>query len=489
MPLHASAEIVTPAGTLGVGGGGGGGSQPMGSYFKREWTIHPPCASSGPIVSDSGLVAGDLSVTTGMVFIPWNQLDTVLSQPLFNFQGMVPAQAPANIITALHAISGFSSKTCMMNAGTPRWYFGNAGQYYNGNMDIRVGISSVNVVPVFYVGQGQISATTVDNHMLVQCGSQNMHLSSTPTAADGLPTTLTGGNGVYHRQIVNVRNEYKEYRFLAGANSYFLGVWVDTLAVITRPANKPIVFPHGVDSWQDGQTWLTDGYNWNGEYQCLPQCTVASFHTGMCHGTDGQGGTGELNPNGTTGGDSPTYDGNRSSMAGSDSRCNWRAKYFGPQYPTYADIGGWNDGSRLSTPYQANYATTVAARMTKTIAAHAALSNDCRFVNVGIQPVDISGTSDAKWLAALGQAEMPGLFPGVCLGHVPLMAMWGDTTTTGPRSIYCAASDGLLIHLRLIGSYMVCGYIWDKAAAFMIDDAFVAKTMAANVPIVSPPTS
>jgi hypothetical protein len=487
--LHLASNPVSPQGPL---GSSAGATIALNSQWRREKDIYPIVnATTGPLTADSGVVSGDLSTTTGLRFIPWTAVDQVTGQPVFNYQGMVPTNAPANIITA-------AGRTPMLNAFTPRWFNGSTGQYYNGVQSIRVGIASARVVFVWYTAQAQISATNVDMHVMVEHGGSNKHLSSSSSVADGLPTVGGGGSGTYRRDLTYVDSRYREHRLILGPNSYFLGVWIDTMSVIRRPKNRPQMFVHGVDSWQDPQTVVGNGTGFTGrDYQCLPQAIVSSFHTGMCHGIDGQGGTGEYNANGTSGGDVATYSGNRSSAAWSDSRVNWRANWYSSQYPIFADIGGWNDGTSMTSPYQSTYLARVSARVQKTITACQNKGYDCRFVNVGIQGVQITGSVAAgaasdptymKYLASLGQLQLPSSFPGVVLGAVSLMDMWWwDTTSSGPRSIYCNSTDG--IHLLAIGDDAVANWYWERIGEFNIDTAFVAKTVAADVPIVSVPTS
>lgn len=487
MAITSPVEITTPSGTLGTGGGGGTKALQEDWYSELErWPGVD--AANGPITGDTGVVSGDLPVgsQTGMRFIPWDAVDNVTGQPLFNFQGMVPAVAPANIQSA-------AGRTCLLNAFTPRWFNGTTGQYYNGNQSIRAGIASAKVVPVWYCAQGQLSATKLDMHVLASHRGKAMHFSSGATAAgvpvvDGLPNGVTGGSGTYRREITYADHRYREHRFLLGGNGYFLGVWIETMSVIRRPKNKPQLFVSGVDSWQDPQTWFSSpGYTYpGGDYQCLPQCVVASFKNGMAWGTDAQGGTGEYNANGTTGGGADTYAGNRSSAAWSDSRTNWRADWWSGQYPIFVDIGGWNDGSSMTTPYQATYKARVAARVQKTIDKCAAYGRVTRFINVGIQPVNISGPTDAKWLAALGQAEVPGLFPGVVIGHVPMMPMWPDTSTAG-RDFYMYQGDH--IHLIAAGDDAVSGFYTDPIGEMLIDQAYLNLCANADLPIQSVPIS
>lgn len=480
--VRAGSEITTPSGTLGAGGGVAVKS--LESDWYSELERYPVVdAANGPMTGDGGIVSGDLPVgsQTGMRFIPWDAVDNVTGQPIFNYQGMIPNVAPSNIQTA-------AGRTCLLNAFTPRWFNGSTGQYYNGVQSIRVGIASTKVVPVWYCGQGQISATTVDMHVLVEHGGKNKHLSSASNIVDGYPRQASGGSGTYRRELTYAEHRYREHRFILGPNGYFLGCWIDTLSVIRRPKNKPQLFVTGVDSWQDPQTVVGNGAGWlDRDYQCLPQCVVASFKNGMAWGTDGQGGTGEYNANGTSGGDVDTYNGHRSSAAWSDSRVNWRADYWSKQFPIFVDVGGWNDGSSMTTPYQTTYRTRVAARVQKTIDRCGAYGRATRFVNVGIQPVDITGPTDKKWLGALGQAELPGLFPGVVIGHVPLMPMWPDTSTSGPRDLYCNNADN--IHLVAVGDDAVAGFYVDGMGGFKIDQAFLNNAAAADVPLESVPTS
>lgn len=482
--IRSASGIQTPAGTLATSAGGG--STVLSSMWRTELQKHPPVdATNGPITADTGILSGDVSATTGLRFIPWDATDVQTGQPIFNYQGMVPSHAPAGI-------QSNAGRDCLLNANTPRWFNGATGQYRNGNQSIRVGIASYRVIPVWYTGQGQISASKIDNHIMVSDLGVNKHLSSAPTANDGLPNVITAGSGTYRREITNKRHEYKEYRFLLGPNCYFLGCWVDTISTLQRPKNRPQLFVHGVDSWQDPQTVIGTTLAWEtGDYQCLPQPVVASFFSGMCHGVDAQGGTGEFDPNGTSGGDLDTYVGNRSSAAWSDSRVNWRRDWWSIYYPIWMDIGGWNDGTECPSPYQASYKARVAARIDKTISRIAAVGRDTRFVNVGIQSVEITSTSDAKYLMAQGQAEIPAMYPGVVLGHVPLMQSWwydnSGTGATSPRNLYTNDSDR--IHLTAVGDNVITSYYMEKVGQMSVDQAFLINTAKANVPIVSVPTS
>jgi len=480
--VRTGSEIITPSGPL---SSGGAGVKTLAEDWTPELARYPVVdAVNGPLTGDGGIVAGDLPVgsQTGMRFIPWDAVDSVTGQPIFNYQGMIPATAPSNIQTA-------AGRTCLLNAASPRWYNGTAGQYYNGHQSIRVGIGSAKVVPVWYCGQGQLSATKLDMQIAVEHQGQNKLLSSSSTVVDGLPRNLSGGSGTYRRELTYADHRYREHRFMLGANGYFLGCWIETLSVIQRPKNRPQLYITGVDSWQDAQTWFSSpGYTWpGGDWQCLPPAVIMSLRTGMAFGIDGQGGTGEYNANATSGGELDTYNGHRSSAAWSDSRVNWRADYYSKQGAIFLDIGGWNDGSSMVSPYQATYKARCAARIQKTIDRCGAYGRECRFVNVGIQPVDISGPTAAKWLAALGQAELPGAFPGVVIGHVPLMAMWTDTSTSGPRSLYCNSSDN--IHLVGVGDDVVSGYILDTMGKFEIDAEFLAITANANINFETVPTS
>lgn len=492
MSLHFASHITSPDGAIGAGGGGTS-VQTLEQDWVPELDRFPIVdAVNGPLLADSLIQTGDLPTsstapalnTAGMRFIPWNGVDQ-FGQPWFNYQGMVPSASPSNITTS-------AGRACLLNAFTPRWFNGNSEQYYNGVQSIRIGIAATHVVPVWYTSQGQINGTNVDMHVMVEHGGKNKHLSSANNVVDGLPTVGGGGANTYRRELTYVDHRYREHRFILGPNSYFLGVWVDVISNIQRPKNRQQLFVTGVDSWNDPQTVIGNGSGWTGrDYQCLPQCIVASFRTGMCWGTDAQGGTGELNANGTSGGTVSTYTGNRSSMAGSDSRVNWRANWWSGQYPIFTDVGGWNDGTAiggLGTPYRDNYRAVIAARITKTQAACIAAGHDARFVQVGIQPVDITSTNDVKYLAALGQTDIPALFPGVVLGHVPLMPMWWQDTaydSSGPRFLYCNTTDN--IHLLAVGDDAVTGYYCDGIGKFQIDTAYLAKTANAGVPVVSVP--
>lgn len=463
--------------------------------WKPEFGVYPVAGSSmGDLVADSGIVSGDLPGsstapalnTTGMVFVPYTQLDQVTGDPIFNFQGMLPTAAPAGILTA-------AGRSCLLNASSPRWNLGATGQYLAGAQSIRVGINSSKVVPVWYCGQGQLAGTVLDQHVMVEHNGENKHLSSNGTAADGLPRTATGGSGTYRRELTYVDPQYREHRFLGGANHYFIGVWIDVTGSIRRPKNRPQCWVNNVDSWNDAQTWSqSQGYTWpTADYQCLPMCAVQSFISGMAWGSDSQGGTGEINANGTSGGDASNYTGNRSSAAWSDSRCLWRANWWSQQWPIYCDIGGWNDGSGISglgTPYRDNYRTRVAARIQKTIDACVALGRDARFANVGIQPVDISGTSDLKYLAALGQSDIPALFPNNVIGHVALMDMWWrDTSTSGARSVVTWTSDH--IHLNALGDRHVGNWFMEHLGEMVVDSAYTNNAQSAVVPLLAIPTS
>jgi hypothetical protein len=482
MAVRAGSEITTPSGPLGASTGA---VQSLAKDWAPEMGRYPIVdAANGPLTGDGGIESGDLPVgeQTGKRFIPFDAVDTVTGQPIFNYQGMVPALAPANIQTA-------AGRACLLNANTPRWYNGNAGQYYNGHQSIRVGIASQTVTPVWYCGQGQLSATKLDMQVMVEHQGENKLLNSSNSVVDGLPRNVSGGSGTYRRELAYVDHRYREHRFLLGPNCYFLGVWIDTLSVIQRPKNRPQNFILGIDSWNDPQSWFSSpGYAWpGGDWQCLPPCVVLSLRTGQSCGTDAQGGTGFYNANGTTGGGDEDYNGNRSSAMWSDSRVNWRADYYSKQGAIFVDMGGWNDGGSMTAPYQSTYRTRVAATVQKTIDAVEAYGRQTRFVSVGIQPVDITGPTAPKWLAALGQAEVPALFPGVVIGHVPLMAMWGDTTSTGPRDLYCNESDG--IHLVGVGDDAVIGFIADTMGKFEIDTEFLAMTAAADIPFETVPTS
>jgi len=382
----------------------------------------------------------------------------------------------------------------MMNANTPRWFNGSAGQYYNGNQVIRVGVAAQRVVFVFYVGQGQITATTVDNHVLVEHQGAMRHLNSDPSGTpsqDGLPKVISGGSGVYRRDHTFKEHRYREFQLEMGPNCYFIGMWCDTIGEVRRPKNKPQLFVSGVDSWQDPITVVgpdTGGFT-GSDYQCWPQHVVFAHRTGMATGTDGQGGTGEINLNGTSGGDLDTYAGNRSSAAWSDSRVNWRRDYWSTQYPIFLDIGGWNDGTGLTslgTPYRDNYRARIAARIQKTIDRITAAGRDVRFVEVGIQPADVA-VNDVKWMGALGQTDVPALFPGYVLGQVPILGMWPDNSTSGPRSIYTNNIDH--IHLLAIGDQAVVGWYAEKIGNLPIDLAFLNKTRAALTTLYTPPSS
>lgn len=460
----------------------GSGTVVLGANWKPELEIYPVVdATNGPITSDSGIVAGDGASHTGMTFIPWNAVD-MYGKPVFNYQGMVVANAPAGVLSA-------AGQAIMINAATPRCYFGNTGQYYNGWQDISFDLASSKCYPVWYNYATQISSTKTDMHMLVQHEGKMKHLSDNDTVPNGLPRTLTTGSGIKHRAVVYKTHKMQRHRILLGGGGYFAGIWVDTIYELRRTPNKQL-FIHGTDSWNDSMTWSSgDGYSATGSYQSIGMPQMMSFYTGQCHGTDAQGGTGEYNANATSGGDLETYGNDivndiKSSAAWSNSRVNWRAIQYGQQYPIFVDIGGWNDGTATPSPYQASYRTRVAARIQKTINACATYNRECRFINVGIEPADVS-VGDVKELSERGQQEIPALFPGVVLGHTPILPMWVDNSTSGPRSIYTFTSDH--IHLLLNGLQAVAPYISSSMAKFKVDQDYLNKMMTADIPVLTLP--
>lgn len=443
----------------------------LGSFFKPEDQIYPaPAASPAPLTTDGGIVSGQPSPTTGLRFISAADLTA------FNYQGMWPAGAPAGIVTAAGA-------GCICNADTPRRYsFGTySGEWQPGTIDLRFVTDSLRVIPIWYNYSGYSGTAYHDQHMMVSDRGVMKHLSD-GSASNGLPRTNAGGTGLYRRELTYDERRPREHRAMFPGFAYFLGVWIDTLATIVKAPNRPL-FMHDMDSWNEplGASW--DGTQAGlgfptGTYMCLGMPQVASFITGCTHGTCAQGGTGEENANGTSGGNLIGYAGSLSSAMWTDSRVNDFLTKFGPQYPIKVDIGGWNDDTSLGTPYRTTYAARVQARYAKTIANSAVVGRDIKMINVGIQPVEYTDGS-ARDLSQLGQADAAALFPANVLGHVNLKGMWPDRSSSGARSIYCYSQGGIWIHMNLGGNYSVSSYIWSQIAQMKCSRSYIAAALSA----------
>lgn len=459
--------------------GGVDANIPIGALGRAEWGIYP--APGGHLTTDGGIVAGD-PTTTGLRFVTWDEFDR------FNYQGMNPVEAPANILTQTGSVS------VMGNRNTPRDHNGTTGQFINGCSDFRFITDSAVVIPAWYTSATHTASNNFDMHMLVSDGGEMKHLSN-GSGNNGLPRTSSAGADFYHRRLDFDRRLTKEHRVILGGASYFEGVWIDEHATIKRAPNKPVVLMVNGDSWSDsaaaGSTWQSGaGFSWpSGSYQTLNMATMLSFHLGLPVGSTAQGGTGEEEENGTSGGTATDYAGNRSSAMWTDSRVNHQIDTFGPQYFVEVSIGSWNDGpgGAMTTPYDDTYRDRMDARYDKMIARsinQGRAGTDIKMITVSVQPVVNAGEGsavDAKDLQAQGQAEIPALFPNNCLGHVPIRfagEMWDDRSTTGPRSIY-TLSDNL--HLAVQGFESVTAYIAAAIAPMTVPTSLIVKTMSAEV--------
>ena len=450
----------------------------LGSRWRREKAWYPlPAASPAPLTTDAGIQVGAPSPTTGLKFVPWSQLGA------FNFQGNYIIQGG----TAIASSSGLTASSICQNASTPRKYnFGTLnGDFQPSTMNVRFITDSTRVIPQWYYTSAMNGSAYNDMHMMVEHDGEMKHLSSSSSTADGMPRTDSNSAGVKRRELTFLQRRPKQIRLILSGFCYFAGVWIDTLATITKAPNRDL-FMHNMDSWNEptGASWSDNpgGGFPSGSYQCLGMPEYCSFETGQAHGTYAQGGTGEANDNGT-GNNATGYTGTSFSAAWSDSRVLDAVTKFGPQSAIQLDVGGWNDGNLLGTPYKDTYKARIQARLTKFFNAAASGGYDMREIMVGIQPCDwIPGDGGFRDLSEQGQAEMPAvinaLYPGKHLGYVPIKSMWDDRSTSGQRSILCLSQSGVYIHLNVSGNMSVAAHITSQMAQLKAPRAFLEKQRA-----------
>lgn len=445
-----------------------GGKVVLGSSWQSMDEIWPAVdVTNGPLTADSGIVAG-LPSTAGLKFIPANQLGA------FNYQAMymIAASAARNAAT----VGGTRG---MYNAPTPRIFgFGTLGsELVGGNMDIGFVADSVKVIPVWSIFNAYDSVTYHDMHM---CAS---HRGGRMKQLNKLPVTSNGGGGVFHRVLQFNEAWQQEYRLFLPGRATFLGVYVDTLASIRASANKQL-FLHNGDSWNEplDATFKSERANQGyrlGSYMCLGISERLSIISGQRWATIAQGGTGPFNDGqGNPGSLSAT--GTGSTVCWSDSRTNDFVSKFAPRNSIVVDVGGWNAGNLGGTSYKDTFKARLVAGYTKVLA----LKPDLKFINVGIQPVDISA-GDARDLSMQAQAEIPAAFPNNCLGHISLKEMWTDTSKAGPRSVNCIPENmfgvDLYIHHTVGGKDNYAGWVLPRIAQMTCDANYVNAMLGVTV--------
>lgn len=456
---------------------------PLGTLTQKHLGTHP--APGGHLTTDAGIQDGIPAPTTGLRWVPWNELDDDL-RPIFNYQCQNPVTAPAAInATAAAAIPG---ATAMANVtGSRKYGFGAlSAEYINGTQNIRFDTDSLRVIPVWVNYNGYTGSSYHDMHMLVQGADGTMQHLSDGVANNGLPRTASTGGGVKRRELTFSDRRMKKQRVILSGFGHFMGVYIDTNAEIRRTANKP-GFMGGIDSWWEpnGASWnLTGGGSGYGgsSYQCIGLPEAISFHLGLPCGTHGEGGSGWKMANGVTAGEDPAYatDGTTSCQASDVRMASLVAKFSG-QYLIHYLPASWNDGSSLGTPYQTTYRTRMTVGLSKMIAYSALLGRDIRFITGTIQPVD-RAVGDFRDLSDVGVAEIPAIYPNHCLGMTRLRSMWKDTTyPSGSRAIYCHSNpSSAYIHLwSYPGNTSVAGYLAEHWSQLAVPLDYLQKAVAA----------
>lgn len=422
---------------------------------------------SGVVSANSGIVGG-LPSTTGKVFAQWDS-------GVFNLQSQHWVPAPAA------ATDG--SRSACQNVTTPRTYSSGplANQPVGSYFDINFQSDSPHVSALYYYQNAYTGRLYHDVTWEVEDNGKLGQVSA-------LPATSTGGLGWYTQTLTFADSRMRDHRIWLPGDAVFAGIYIDTPYQIAPTANKWLVALNG-DSWNEaaggvlasplGGAYPTGTY----ETMNLPQalamawgCAVipiAQFGTGRFIANNNAVSNHTTNVNGNT-----TFEG--------DLRISDYASKFSGSGALILTIGGWNDASYNGAPYHDTYM----AECQRGIDAWKTAIPGVQLLYVGIQPGDITGVNDPRYLNNQGLKDACASRASNVAGFIDSMPMWYDlavgwTGTSWPgfgapatlRSNNVNNTDTLHLHAK--GANMVSKWITDRAKHIPLQRTYIEAQRAA----------
>jgi len=455
MATQALSNVRGPDGNiLGAAAPGGGTPSGDGRLFiadllkpmKGYWPA--PDAVNGPILSDTGMVAGTPS-PTGVTLYPFNS-------GVFNTQSQNWVTMP---VGTWQNNSGFPA---CANATTPRFttWDVNEGLPQESNLDTGF-VSDSPVVTIVYMHY--VHYETRQYHDMQLWAEDDTGAMKKITQ---LPKTGSTANGIAYRTITFKEAREREFRLMLPWNCHFIGIYVGNLYTVRKSPNKLLIATNG-DSWNEpsgnvlqtpiGGGWPTGTYQTYGLSQAIAEATGAAVIL------TAQGGTGYFNVNNAARNEEYVMSLGGGSVFMSKSRMDFLAETFGDRYPLLWTIGGWNDGSLPPDPVRTTYAARVTSGINRAVAAVAAATANAvnlQLLFSGIQSVSITNGDD-RYLANLGiQDAVASADPDNVIGFIDQIGMWPNTTMSGHRGNNVGPDT---LHLHAKGADMVAN--WNLAAA------------------------
>lgn len=470
MGTQAMSNIIGPDGNiLGAGSPGGGGGTAGDGRIALADTIRPmkgtwaaPDAVNGPILSDTGLVAG-APATSGVQLFPFNS-------GVFNTQSQNWWTVPQG---TWQNNSGFPA---CANGSTPRvttWDV-NINMPQESNLDTGFVTDSptVTIVYMHYVHY----ETRQQHDMQVWAEDDGVMKKITR-----LPRAGNTANGIAYRTITFAEAREREFRLMLPWNCHFIGVYIGNAYTIRKSPNKLLVAMNG-DSWGEPsgnvlQTPIHGGWP-TGTYQTYGMCQAVAEATGWAIILINQGGTGYFNVGGTARNEEYEAGTGKVSTFLSKSRMDHFAENFGARYPLLWTIGGWNDGSLPPDPVRTTYAARVTSGITRAINTVAAATEDAvdlQLMFSGIQSVSIT-EGDDRAQANLGIRDAMAVAPDNVIGYIDGMDMWPNSSMSGQRGNNVGPDT---LHLHAKGAEFVANWYLAQAKNFTLPADYYHNMLAA----------
>lgn len=430
-----------------------------------DGVLLPPGASS-PLTGDTGIVAG-LPSPTGKAYAQWDA-------GVYNLQSQHWLAAPAA------ATDG--SRSACQNVTTPRVYGTGplvnkpVGSYY----DINFQTDSPHVTALYYFNNAYSARLYHDMHWLVGDGDELSQVTA-------YPATSPGGLGWYSRTLTFREARMQDHRILLPGDAIFAGVYIDTPYQIAPTADKWLFAVNG-DSWNEAAGGVLaspmGGAYPTGTYEVMNLTQSLILAWGCAVIPIAQFGTGRFVANNFAY-SSHTYNNLGTTTFEGDARIADYAAKFGSSGATILTIGGWNDAAFGGAPYHDTYMTEAQ----RGIDAWQSAIPGVQLIYAGIQPGDISGPADIRYLSNQGLKDACASRPANVAGFVDILPLWYDlvtgwTGTTWPgfgspptlRSNNVNPADEL--HLTVKGANMAARWLTDRMRHISINRAYVEAQRA-----------
>ena len=433
-----------------------GGSVPLSRFFKPIRRTYPvKDATNGPWTVDSGLTNA-VPATTGRDFYAWNS-------------GVFADQSQNWVATPQGANMNNSGFSAAMNAPTCRQY----GYGYMGNttplpstLDIGF-VTDATEVTVHYYFYNVYTATNQNYHDMKWYADHQGELHK----HDPIPVSANTAGGNWYRTMTYKESISREHRILLGPSCFIIGIYVNTGAVVSKPASKLLLATNG-DSWNEPNGAILASLN--GDYSAKGTHSVSGLsqqiieQTGAALITMAHGGTGEFNCIDGAAHDANFVDGGKNTVFHGETRLSDFITKFGAKNPIVFTIGGWNDGDLGGAPYAANYQARVTAGINRWISK----KSDIKLIYAGIQPVALT-EGDNRNQTMLGQLAAYAAAPAAnMVGYFSLKPMWLNTATgTTQRGLNTNGSDN--IHLTDKGADSVANWMIQKVATMLVPANYI----------------